>query len=313
MTAINSLVESRFLHGAATTAGFFARAKAFARGKPDTLGRLQQNCAMHGAYLSDGIADLGGREAWTPCPSCVEAYQTEVAAKRAFAEAEEKRWRVINRIEAAGIPARFRDRRFDDYRVEGEAQRKVLGLAKQYVSDFHKLRRIGASLIFAGTPGTGKSLLSMIVVQELCHLGHYCTYTTCQGLIMAIRATWGKEGEGRESQVIDSFAETPFLVIDEIGVQAGTDNEKALLFDILDRRYSDMLPTVFVTNLAKPEFQAFLGDRIWDRLTENGTWVPFAWDSYRTTAKREMREALATGDLPPQRGAVRRQPGQDWV
>ncbi len=131
----------------------------------------------------------------------------------------------------------------------------------------------------------------MLILQEVCRQGYGARYVTCQGLIQAIRRTWGNDGEGRESAVIDEFADASLLVIDEIGVQSGTDNEKALLFDVLDRRYSEMRPTIFGTNLDKVQFQEFVGDRVWDRLTETARWVPFGWESYRPRARREMAEA----------------------
>ena len=70
-----------------------------------------------------------------------------------------------------------------------------------------------------------------------------------------------------------------------MGIQAGTDNEKAVLFDVVDRRYSEKRPTIFVTNLDADGLHEFVGDRIWDRLTEIVRWVPFTWGSQRPRAR----------------------------
>lgn len=285
------------LEQAGAAANSFARTRAFARGNPRELGRLQKNCDLHGPYMSTCIDHPTSMPVWSPCPLCLSALEQLRCEQRAAADEQERRWKIAERIERAQVPRRFHGRRFDDFKAEQDGQQKVLALARKFVAEFHKLRQVGTSMVFAGTPGTGKSLLAMIVLQEICQLAHGCRYTTCQGLIQSIRATWGKDGEGREREVVDEFAEVGFLVIDEIGVQAGTDNEKALLFEIIDRRYSDMRPTLFVTNLDKAEFQAFIGDRLWDRLVEVASWVPFAWDSYRPTARREMAEALAAGAI----------------
>ncbi|MNL85189.1 DNA replication protein DnaC [compost metagenome] len=76
-------------------------------------------------------------------------------------------------------------------------------------------------------------------------------------------------------------------MLDEIGVQYGTDGEQTILFDVLDRRYRDMKPSVFLTNQDKKGFKEFIGERTFDRLTETSRWVPFDWASYRPQARKE--------------------------
>src|SRR5260364_148967 len=56
---------------------------------------------------------------------------------------------------------------------------------------------------------------------------------------------------------------------------------RSFLFDVLNRRYRDMRPTILLTNLGKAGMKAFLGARSFDRLREGGIWVPFDWESYR--------------------------------
>jgi DNA replication protein DnaC len=79
----------------------------------------------------------------------------------------------------------------------------------------------------------------------------------------------------------------PLLVLDEIGVQYGTDGEQTIIFDILDRRYRDMRPSVLLTNQDKAGLKTFIGERAYDRLTETCRWVPFDWPSYRLQARKE--------------------------
>lgn len=284
-----------FCEFAARAAANVARVRAFARGNAVNLGRRQIDCSIHGGYFSQGVGNpTYGQEAWTGCDACETAYRAFCDQREQQEKDELQKAQISARIDAAGVPLRFRGKRLTDYRVSpGNAdQASALAIAQEYVEQFKSLRRQGASLVLAGRPGTGKSMLAMAVLQELCHRGYSGQYTTCQGLILRIRATWGSEGEGREADVMSGFSTTPLLVLDEIGVQAGTDNEKALLFEILDTRYAEMLPTIFAANLNQKEFQAFVGDRIWDRLIECAKWVPFKWDSYRPTAKREMEQAV---------------------
>jgi DNA replication protein DnaC len=71
------------------------------------------------------------------------------------------------------------------------------------------------------------------------------------------------------------------LIIDEVGVQYGTEGEQVIMFDIINRRYRDAMPTILITNLGKEGFKKYLGERSFDRLRENGIWVPFDWESHR--------------------------------
>jgi DNA replication protein DnaC len=72
------------------------------------------------------------------------------------------------------------------------------------------------------------------------------------------------------------------LIIDEIGVQFGSPFETNLMFDILNERYEKLRPTLLLSNLTAPEIKAFLGERIYDRLREDGgQFVPFDWQSHR--------------------------------
>jgi DNA replication protein DnaC len=41
----------------------------------------------------------------------------------------------------------------------------------------------------------------------------------------------------------------PLLVLDEVGVQYGTESEQNTLFQIIDRRYRDRRPLVLMANL----------------------------------------------------------------
>ena len=57
------------------------------------------------------------------------------------------------------------------------------------------------------------------------------------------------------------------------------------VFDVINERYENLRPTIILSNLTTEEIRAYLGDRVYDRLRENGGKAfVFDWDSYRGKA-----------------------------
>lgn len=250
------------------------------------LGTVTKNCAKHGDYESDGIRYFSAREIWTRCPGCEEE---RIAAERQAEvqrRADQARQQMEYLMGEAAIPARFVGRTLDNFNASTDAQRAALQIARDFANDFEANSKRGMSLIFSGLPGTGKSHLATAVLQAIMP-AHCGLYTTCMNVIRAVRGTWRKDSERSETQILNAYAEVPLLVLDEIGVQYGTDGEQTILFDVLDRRYRDMMPSIFLTNQDKKGFKDFIGERTFDRLTETARWVPFDWASYRPTARKE--------------------------
>ena len=252
----------------------------------EPLGELVKTCADHGDYTSSGARYLGRREIWTPCPDCDENRKAAERQAEAQAQAERMRYEIERQIGQAAIPQRFIGRTLENFNASTHEQRAALQVAQEYAADFESNYKSGKSLVFSGMPGTGKSHLATAVLQAL--MPRHCgLYVTCMGVIRHVRGTWRKDSEQSESAVLDIYGRVPLLVLDEIGVQYGTDGEQTILFDVLDRRYRDMMPSIFLTNQDKKGLKQFIGERTFDRLTETSRWIAFDWASYRPTARKE--------------------------
>lgn len=254
---------------------------------------VNRACDKHGEYRSTGhLLTLvkPPREIWSECPGCkTEREQATQAAAEATRQAALKT-RVESMLVQAAIPPRFIGKTFDNYRAENDGQARVLKVCREYAENFPQHLRRGGSLILSGQPGTGKSHLAGAILQSILprHVG---VYVTLMDLIRTLRDTWRRDSEITETQMLARLQAVPLLVIDEIGVQYGTDGERAILFDVLDRRYRELMPSILMTNLGKDEFRTAIGDRVFDRLTEVARWVSFDWQSYRAQARKEMRDA----------------------
>ncbi|MDB5975180.1 MAG: putative replication protein DnaC [Nevskia sp.] len=245
-------------------------------------------CPEHGGYTSKGTRyTVGrGREIWTPCPECAELRRAE---EREAAEADRltrERARMEEMLGRAAIPVRFIGRSFDNYTADVPAQRAALTAARDYAENFSRHAHSGESLLMLGKAGTGKSHLAAAILQAIMP-AHCGMYTTAADVIEMVRETWRRDSEKSQARVLHLLTTVPLLVIDEVGVQYGTESEQNTMFQIIDRRYRDRRPLILMANLQPTELQALLGDRIFDRLREVSKVVGFEWDSYRPQARRE--------------------------
>lgn len=248
----------------------------------ESLGTKEAACEQHGTYTSAGHRWLGKIVVWSGCKQCeAEKRQRDAELEREKAAAEQRRM-VEEALDAACIPRRFIGRTFDVFDAPTAEMQRVRRVAVAYADEFERHLKDGTGLIFGGTPGTGKSHLAIAVLQAILpkHVG---LYSTCAGIIRAVRSTWGGKSERTESEIMATLAGVPLLVLDEVGVQMGTDNEQHIIFGVLDARYRDMLPTIILTNQDTEGLKKYLGERSYDRLRETSAWVQFTWDSYRGT------------------------------
>ena len=97
-----------------------------------------------------------------------------------------------------------------------------------------------------------------------------------------VKETWSKGSEKTEQDAINWFLTPDLLILDEVGVQFGSDAEKMIMFEVLNERYQNMKPTILISNLLPANLQEFVGERVMDRMKENGGRIlQFDWKSNR--------------------------------
>lgn len=248
-------------------------------------------CEIHGAF-EDELKVYGSAFArWVGCLKCAVKKNAEAAAKdeerkaQRIQEEKERQQRIIEkRLNQAGIPLRFRDKSFESYIADTPEKMASLSIARDFSENFEENYQNGMTLILSGKAGTGKSHLAIAIAQSIMP-DYTAMYLNALDAVRMIRDTWRQGSEKSELQVLEMLGSVDLLVIDEVGVQYGTDNEQMLMFDIINRRYRDAKPMILLTNLGTDGFKEYLTERSYDRLRENGKWVSFDWDSYRGKAK----------------------------
>jgi DNA replication protein DnaC len=257
------------------------------RTRGDPTQAEERTCANHGSYTAIGEFKANiKRTVWARCPACKEADEQAIKAEAESRAASAQSARIERAIKMANIPKRFASRTFETFIAANAKQAAALTTCRGFAEDFSDAMRSGGSLVLSGAPGTGKSHLAASVMLRVMSDGRIVQYMTCMDMIRSVRGTWRKESERTEDDILRELGEKiDLLVIDEIGVQYGTEGEQTVVFDVLDRRYREMRPTILISNAGREQFKAYVGDRVYDRLREVAKWVPFDWDSYRPIAR----------------------------
>ena len=254
----------------------------------DILGSLTSEtraeiCEKHGDYTSKNFY----KSMWSRCPLCdaeqraEDKRKTDEEARIKALQAATLRWQA--KLGAAAIPLRFQDRTLDTFMAETPEQERVLQFATDYAKDFSAILKTGRSAIFIGRPGTGKTHLAIgIGLHIMATQNRSVLFMTVQRAIRRVKDTWTKGSTASESQAIETLAYPDLLILDEVGVQSGSEFEKQILFDLLNDRYEKRKPTIILSNLEVKDVTAYLGERVADRLREDhGRVMVFNWDSYR--------------------------------
>jgi DNA replication protein DnaC len=251
-------------------------------------------CEKHGEYIATTtttfhFAGGEGYEYTTPCPTCNEELIARQEREQAERAEQEHRQLVARNRAKANIPERFAASTFANYEAGSTEQQHALLAAKGFAENFAAVRDAGNSMTFYGSPGNGKTHLACAIANHLLGAEKTVVYTTVLELIRGIRDTWRRDSNQSEADVVRMYQNADLLIVDEVGVSFGSEAEKNQLFDVLDGRYREMRPTLIVSNLSLKGLRGCLGERIYDRLMQNGSGcVRFDWKSYRPEAPKPI-------------------------
>jgi DNA replication protein DnaC len=244
-------------------------------------------CPTHGAYKARVIPPVfeGVKGFTLGCPACSSERQVEAEARKER-EARRQREMQVGQLRAAsGIPARFIGRDFAGYRATVPGQKIALSVCRAYADTWPDKLATGASLVLSGGPGTGKTHLACAVAGSIMH-DHLASvsFGSVATLLRQIKDTYRKDSTRSEQDAIDELVRPKLLIVDEVGVQVGSEHEKMLMFEVLNTRYQELRPTILISNLNAKELEDFLGQRVMDRYRECGSVLAFEWQSFRGQA-----------------------------
>lgn len=225
---------------------------------------------IYAGYLIGTTLCLIPRTMECSCPAAMaeaaarkELQEREAAEKAAREQAE----RIERMQKRAGIGARESEKTFatmektpDNFEAIIQAQ----AFSKAYIN---RTRSRKTSLYICGDLGTGKTHLAAAMANDIIKHGRAVKYTTFSRMTQDVRAAYYSGSKETEAEAVKKYQEAPILFLDDLGKEKPTDWNVALLFSLIDFRYSNGLPTVITSNYTLED----LGDKLTPPLSDTMT------------------------------------------
>ena len=172
-------------------------------------------------------------------------------------------------LKSCGVPERYVDASFDDYKGPAENIAKLQSAA-------------GSCIYIHGGTGTGKTYLAASYIRYMATVDKLKgRFVTATGLFIALRQSINA---GDEFAVLNDYTSRNLLVIDDIGTEKLSDYTLQSWYYIINERYNARLPTVLTSNLSLQriaEDYGAVGDRIASRIASGRSVIKLVDKDYR--------------------------------
>jgi DNA replication protein DnaC len=184
---------------------------------------------------------------------------------------------IEDQLRWAGVPLRFRDVTWDRILSEWSFPEEI----REQLTDFSEWFPCegDSSVVLFGPQGRGKTTYAAATTRRF--LGRFLAkrpkWVEWPRLVADVADSWKDGGEAR---VLDPLIRSSFLVIDDFGkeVAGPADSmmagwQRRVAFEIINGRYSRVLPTLITTELTSDEMGDRLDPAITSRLLGDGRWI----------------------------------------
>ena len=208
--------------------------------------------------------DIGGTKKLT-----TEMCLCEIAEEEERKRKEEEKKRMERSAELRRVSLmdeKFRSSTFSGFQ-ENQYNTRALKLAKSYCDRFPEMIQKNQGLLFYGGVGTGKTFLSACIANAILDKCYSVIMTSFPKILKSLSPFGAQEDE----RFIRRLSEVTLCIIDDLGVESGTDTALAKMYDIIDSRYRSGKPTIFTTNIPFSQMQNaddLRYVRIYDRVFE---------------------------------------------
>jgi DNA replication protein DnaC len=203
-----------------------------------------------------------------PCAHCGGAgYYTEpvpfghprfsVLVPCACTLAEQER-RVREELADLSNLTSFRDKTFDRF------DPNVPGVRRAYLRAIEYAQQPQGWFILFGSYGTGKTHLAAAIANAVLRRDQRVIFAIVPDLLDHLRATFGPDSPVAYDHRFDLIREVSLLVLDDLGTENTTPWAREKLYQLINHRYNQALPTVITSNLAPEAIEQRIFSRMCD-------------------------------------------------
>ncbi|WP_351118851.1 ATP-binding protein [Psychrobacter sp. SMN/5/1215-MNA-CIBAN-0208] len=253
------------------------------------LRELIIDCSTHGQTKH---RDVNGS---IECCKCNDAKINKARDKRLKIDSQNMKALMTTKMISKGVSLNkgsFSDWQYDE--TKNTEQRDKIAQLQQYSESINSHT---PNLIILGRTGTGKTMLANAIAinqylrkeqslpsefdsyNQQDFYNHTCELITSFNIGSQVRACWGNSQKS-EDDYLRKLVANELLIIDDLGAGDGHAKDRERIAQIINLRYKKA-PTLITTNLDIDDLSKYLGDRAWDRLSENVLVMICDWDSYR--------------------------------
>lgn len=205
--------------------------------------------------------ELGGT-LFHPC--CICQCQSEARELELEKEKQLQEQQRIARLKANGLQdASLRQFTFaNDTGINPEMQK-----AHSYVEHWPEMKATATGLLLWGNVGTGKSFFAGCIANALLDQGVPVLMTNFSRILNALTGMFSDD----RNKYIDSLNHYSLLIIDDLGMERGTEYALEQVFNVIDARLRSNLPLIVTTNLTLDELKHpadLAHERIYSRVLE---------------------------------------------
>lgn len=152
-----------------------------------------------------------------------------------------------------GVPKSFINTTINDFIANDSDLEEVKECIVKYINNIDENISNNLGIMFMGSNGVGKTMLSSIILKEAYRHRYTSRRTTFVKYIDTYTRAWGakstEEKESYEDELYNYYKAVEFLVVDEVGKEVDSKVSAPILEDLLRYREDNGLTTIICTNL----------------------------------------------------------------
>jgi DNA replication protein DnaC len=163
---------------------------------------------------------------------------------------------------------------FDTFEADTPEHQRALATARSFAES------LDSWLVFSGSCGTGKTHLAAAIANATLLNGNQTVmFTVVPDLLDHLRATFDPSRGVDYDERFNTIRTTFLLVLDDLGTENTTPWAREKLYQIVNHRYNDRLPTIITTN----QIDHGIDERIVSRMLDRGLsrHIPLNGEDYR--------------------------------